>query len=295
MRNRFNINEEEKNRIRGLHLTESQDLRFTSVLNEAGTPLPTLERCFTVNFESGGSEISKTEFTDAGVIMNQIYQGMLSDRPFIDIEVGVSGPGSVEDNEVVMGERVNAALDYLIGKMAGIKGPTGLAYSVEALKNKATINKVYGTEEAGSISTTGERIPTDSTDEYFEKSQYVTICFNRAGETPEYVNLADRFVKATTESIAHTDIEEVYDILESLRDGEDFDNFNNYLTQIGQRKDFYEIACERAKIPGAEGKTSIFGWEVDIVPDEVGPPELGGGDRTINVILKNLGVEPIDC
>ena len=64
-------------------------------------------------------------------------------------------------------------------------------------------------------------------------------------------------------------------ILESLRDKEDFDNFNDYLTQIGERKDFYEIACERAKIPGAEGKTNIFGWEVDFVPDEVGPPELG--------------------
>ena len=32
MKNIFNINEEEKKRIRGLHLTESKDLRFTSVL-----------------------------------------------------------------------------------------------------------------------------------------------------------------------------------------------------------------------------------------------------------------------
>ena len=262
MSNLFNLSEEEKNRIRGLHLTESRDLRLTSVLNEGGTP-PGSDKCFTVNFESGGSVIPKMETGDIGIgnLLNQIYQGMLSDRPFIDIEVGVSGPGSVEDNEGVMSERVNAALDYLIGMMGEIKGPTGLAYSVEALKNKATINKVYGTEESGSILDTGERVPTDPTDEYFEQYQYVTICFNRADNTPEYVNLADRFVKATTESIAHTDENEVYDILESLRDKKDFDNFNNYLTQIDERKDFYEIACERAKIPGAEGKNKYL-WVI---------------------------------
>tara|TARA_R110000824_G_scaffold2238_1_gene10486 strand:- start:2178 stop:2612 length:435 start_codon:yes stop_codon:yes gene_type:complete len=35
MRNRFSINEEEKNRIRGLHLTESKDNRITSIINES--------------------------------------------------------------------------------------------------------------------------------------------------------------------------------------------------------------------------------------------------------------------
>ncbi len=32
MNNLFNLSNEEKNRIRGLHLTESKDKRFTSVL-----------------------------------------------------------------------------------------------------------------------------------------------------------------------------------------------------------------------------------------------------------------------
>ena len=75
MKNLFNLSEEEKNRIRGLHLTESQDLRFISVLNEAGTP-PDGDNCFTVNFESGGSTIPKTETGDIGFgnILNQIYQ-----------------------------------------------------------------------------------------------------------------------------------------------------------------------------------------------------------------------------
>jgi predicted amidophosphoribosyltransferase len=39
MENRFKVNEEEKNRILGLHLTESMDDRVTSKLNN------TMERC----------------------------------------------------------------------------------------------------------------------------------------------------------------------------------------------------------------------------------------------------------
>ena len=35
MKNRFNLTEEEKNRIRGLHLTESKDKRITSTINES--------------------------------------------------------------------------------------------------------------------------------------------------------------------------------------------------------------------------------------------------------------------
>jgi len=34
MKNSFNLNEEEKNRIRGLHLQESKDKRITTILNE---------------------------------------------------------------------------------------------------------------------------------------------------------------------------------------------------------------------------------------------------------------------
>jgi len=284
MANLFNLSEEEKNRIRGLHLVESKNLRFTSVLNEAGTP-PGDDKCFTVNFNSGGSTIDKMETGDIGIgnLLNQIYQGMLSDRPFIDIEVGVSGPGSVEDNEVVMNKRISAALDYLISKMGGIKGPTGLRYSAEALKNKSIINKVYGTEEAGSILDTGERIPTDPTDEYFKGSQYVKICFNLAGETPGYGSLADQFMAVTMEKTG-TDEDAVYSILDQLRDAEDFREFNDELKR-DYDMDFYEVACDSISVdlnPLWPGETE-------------GPSELGMEDTTINAHLRRLGVAPINC
>ena len=198
-----------------------------------------------------------------------------------------------------MHDRIDTAFRELESalKIFKIKGSSGLPYSEEALREKSRIDHRFDTIEPGSkIAGTGEQVPTDPNDPFFDDKQYVTITLNPAGETPKYVTLADRFVKATTESVGHTDDDEVYDILESLRDDEDFANFNDYLTQIGDGKDFYEIACDRVKIPGAEGKTSIFGlFDVDLVPDEVGPPELGGGDRTINIILKNLGVAPVEC
>ena len=291
MTNLFQISEEEKNRIRGLHITESKDKRIISVLNEA-IPGPDSDRCFTVNFESGGSVIEKEEVgMHFGTILNQIYQGMLSDRPFIDIEVGVSGPGSVEDNEVVMNQRANAALDYLIGQLSRIEGPTGLEYSAEALKNKSTINKVYGTEEAGSILDTGEKVPTDPTDEYFEEDQYVKICFNLADETPGYDSLADEFMEATIRNTFGYDEETVYGILDKLRDKADFDEFSAELKR-SYGMDFYGIACDTITAdltPGWMDKILGTSGEVTLAT------EIGPDDTTINVHLKRLGVDPISC
>ena len=183
MRNPFQISEEEKNRIRGLHLTESKDKRITSILNEddhlsAGKVGPDSDKCLRIEFESGESEVQKTKKHSGGrynmVRMGWeciLRDGLRGDRPFIKIKAGVSAPGNSDDNQTLIDKRVNAGLEYLLDILSGVIGPTGLSYSAEALKNKSIIEKVYGTEEAGSILTTGERIPDDPTDEYFEDAQ----------------------------------------------------------------------------------------------------------------------------
>ena len=53
MRNRFNINESEKNYIRGLHLSESKDKRITSVLNEG------LKDFVIIDLNDGGKPIQE--------------------------------------------------------------------------------------------------------------------------------------------------------------------------------------------------------------------------------------------
>ena len=292
MKNRFNINEEEKNRIRGLHLTESKDLRFTSVLNEAGTPSED-DRCITIEFESGSSDIeqSSTGFPIKQVVITteatwgrRIDNGMLGDRPFLEIEASVSGPGSADDNERVINERVIAALDAVLEILnRNPNSPSGLPYSAEALKNKAIINKVYGTEELGSILDTGERVPTDPTDEYFKGSQYVKICLLGGQETPNIGMLANQFMAVTMEETG-TNEDVVYDILDQLRDEGDFMEFNEELKST-HGMDFYEIACDFVSVdlnPLWPGETE-------------GPAELGMDDTTINAHLRRLGVDPIDC
>ncbi len=56
MTNLFNLSNEEKNRIRGLHLTESKDKRFTSVLCEQKNVSSEMN-CVIVNFKRGESKI----------------------------------------------------------------------------------------------------------------------------------------------------------------------------------------------------------------------------------------------
>ena len=315
MKNVLTISEEEKNRIRGLHLTESKDNRITSVLLEQeegrifaydtdgevarvdNSPI-----CIIVNFKSGKADEIKIPRTGNivndvkfyGKVTRMLMQGMAGDRPFIDIEAGTSGTGSHDRNREVMGERVEQAIDFLLDEISQFYGPNKLKYGTPSVMEKLKIDPNYSKIEPGQQLPDGTEVPTDPNHEYFTDAQYVQICINPVTETPEYVNLAHRFIKATTESPGHTKDNEVYDVLESLRDTEDFNNFNNYLKQLGKKQDFYEIACERAKVPGAEGKTSIFGYEVDIIPDEIGPPELGTKDRTLNNILSDkLKVRPI--
>ena len=65
MKNLFNLSsEEEKNRIRGLHLTESKDKRITSVLSEQSQKWYTAKEqiCMAVSFESGQAKVSITDF-----------------------------------------------------------------------------------------------------------------------------------------------------------------------------------------------------------------------------------------
>ena len=81
MSNLFNLSEEEKNRIRGLHLVESKDNRITSVLSEQGyDPKSGDDVCITVNFESGDSNINDIG-ADSGdnlwiTISNRLRNGM---------------------------------------------------------------------------------------------------------------------------------------------------------------------------------------------------------------------------
>tara|TARA_Y100000310_G_scaffold299290_1_gene334031 strand:+ start:637 stop:1569 length:933 start_codon:yes stop_codon:yes gene_type:complete len=310
MTNLFQLSEEEKNRIRGLHLTESKDKRFTSVLNEQiphdvldalnalddpyggesegiVNPDPIIrtidaEGCLTVTFECGESTI-KDEEVESIDFTKYLGKGMTDyDRKFINITAGVSGPGNADDNQRVMNARIDAALDLLVREMEGIRGPNGLPYSVESLKNNADIEMDYGTTEAGSV-LQGERVPDDPCDPWFEQFQYVKICFEEVGDTPGYGSLANQFMAVTMEKTG-THEGTVYDILDQLRDGDDFYEFNEELKR-DHGMDFYEVACD------------VFSIDLNpLWPGETeGPPELGGGDTTINAHLRRLGVEPISC
>lgn len=305
MRNPFQISEEEKNRIRGLHLTESKDKRITSILNEddhlsAGKVGPDSDKCLRIEFESGESEVQKTKKHSGGRynMVRMGWEGILrdglrGDRPFIKIKAGVSAPGNSDDNQTLIDKRVNAGLEYLLDILSGVIGPTGLSYSAEALKNKSIIEKVYGTEEAGSILTTGERIPDDPTDEYFEDAQYVEICYFNPGKTPGYDSLADEFMEATIRNNLGYSEETVYEILDKLRDRGDFEEFSDELER-SYGMDFYDIACDKiAQDLTPDWFDKIIGKDPE--DEVVFATEIGPGDTTINVHLKRLGVRPIEC
>tara|TARA_B100000287_G_scaffold428709_1_gene480565 strand:- start:1577 stop:2227 length:651 start_codon:yes stop_codon:yes gene_type:complete len=216
---------------------------------------------------------------------------MLGDRPFIKIEASVSGPGSSDDNDVLINKRIDSVLDYFLDMLGGIIGPSGLEYSAEALKNKSITKKVYATEEMGSILDTGERVPDDPTHHYFESDQYVKICFMDIGETPGYDSLADEFMEATIRNTFGYDEETVYGILDKLRDRADFDEFSAELER-SYGMDFYEIACDKITAdltPGWMDKMLGTSGEVTLAT------EIGPDDTTINVHLKRLGVDPIEC
>jgi hypothetical protein len=287
----FNLSEEEKNRIRGLHLTESKDKRITSVLSEEGIQDmlddDNLKLCFIVHFESG--EVDKIELPRSGNVaddanfygrvMRLLMQGMRGDRPFIDIEAGTSGTGSHDRNREVMEERVNQAIEFLIDEVSNFVGPNKLKYSVPAIIDKANIDRKYSRIEPGSIiPLTGEEVPTDPNDDYFKDAQYVQICINPVTETPDYNSLADLFIKATKDDSLGTDESRVYSILQKMRDKEDFEAFQEELRVGMYEMDFYEVVCDGGVWPFGKVK------------------ELPRGDHHgIDSELRRLGVKPIPC
>ena len=287
MSNLFNLSEEEKNRIRGLHLAESKDKRISSLLTEKnGYELK--PKCVHVNFDRGGKIIPIEIEED---IVDLMYEGMDSDRPFITVEVGTSGTGSDEDNRRMMDDRVNEALKFIIKGAKDVLGRSGLPYSESAIMNKVDKKTKYNTIEPGSVLPTGEQVPTDEDDPYFIRYQYVRICFNPVTETPGYDSLADQFIEATIRNNLGYSEETVYGILDKLRDKADFEEFSAELER-SYGMDFYEIACDKIAVdltPGWMDKILGTSGEVTLAT------EIGPGDTTINVHLKRLGVRPIRC
>jgi len=298
MKNLFNLSEEEKNRIRGLHLTEAKDKRITSILSEQGLVIPRGKERLSITMFFGPGENTSNWTTwiiepthlrknlewgqELRALLNN---GMAGDRPFIDIRGGTSATGSFEENKDVMADRIGTAFKELESalRIMKIKGSNDLPYSGEALRAKSRIDHKFDVIEPGSKLPTGEQVPTDPTDPFFDDKQYVTIILNPTKETPGYGSLADQFMKVTMEKTG-TDEKAVYHILDQLRDSEDFREFNEELKR-DYGMDFYGIACDVISVdlnPLWPGETE-------------GPPELGGGDTTINAHLRRLGVEPISC
>ena len=283
----FNLSEEEKNRIRGLHLAESKDKRISSLLTEKnGYELK--PKCVHVNFDRGGKIIPVEIEED---IVDLMYEGMDSDRPFITVEVGTSGTGSDEDNRRMMDDRVNEALKFIIKGAKDVLGRSGLPYSESAIMNKVDKKTKYNTIEPGSVLPTGEQVPTDEDDPYFRRYQYVRICFNIVPDTPGYDSLADQFMEATIRNNLGYSEETVYGILDKLRDKADFEEFSAELER-SYDMDFYEISCDKITAdltPGWMDKILGTSGEVTLAT------EIGPDDTTINVHLKRLGVDPISC
>ena len=294
MSNLFNLSEEEKNRIRGLHLTESKDLRFTSVLTEA---IPGSETCMRVEFKCGDATITPDDITID--LEKYLRPGLEYDGDFAKLKVGVSGPGGEDVNEEVYNKRKQAVIDMLMDAITWT-APDGTEYIQEYLENNIDIDPDWDTTETESVLRDRSRASEDPCDEYYEQFQFIELCFDELKPIPNYTDLANKFLEATIEKTGRTTETVVYDILSQLRHKKDFDKFNDTLKLIGYKgkyMDFYEVACDTAKIPGAEGKTKILWWEVDFIPDDatIGPPELGGGDTTINAHLQRLGLKKIEC
>ena len=250
----FNLSKEEKNRIRGLHLTESKNNRITSVLCEQKNVSSEMN-CVIVNFKRGESQI-QTEVDEN--IVKLMKMGMRGDRPFITVEAGTSGTGSDSANRRVMSNRIGEALKLVIDTAKDLVGESNLPYSESAIMNRVQMDTNYNTIEPGSV-IGDEQVPTDEDDPFFNQFQYVKICFNSITDTPNYGMLADQFMAATIEKtgLNPTDDDTVYFILDTLRDSGDFMEFNKELKN-DYGMDFYEIACDRTSIdlnPFMDGDT----------------------------------------
>jgi|TARA_B100000700_G_C15052424_1_gene860980 hypothetical protein len=287
MNNLFTLSEQEKNRIRGLHLTESKDKRLTSVLCEQKS-VSVPSNCVMVSFGRGESQID-TEI-DRNIV-ELLDKGMMRDRPFITIEAGTSGTGSDAANREVMDDRINEAILLVIKAAKNLVGPRGLNYAESAIQSKIDRQYSYNTIEPGSV-IGDEQVPTDEDDPFFNQFQYVKICFNEVLETPEYDSIADEFVEATIDTTFGYDEGTVYSILTKLRDKDDFDEFNAELKRGKLKMDFYEISCDKLSAdltPGWMDKILGTSGEVTLAT------EIGPSDTTINAHLQRLGVPPINC
>ena len=256
------------------------------------------------------------------------YLGMAltSDRQGYDpikVRAGVSGTGSKEANERVLNKRITGAFKYLaqIIKDAGLRGAKGFEYDADSLKNLANVS--YDIELLGP----GESLehpprsgvyvtaPDDPDHPYYIPHQYVEITLQDPGVAPIYVLLADEFVKVTIESLMPTYSgipsvsvltkllsnvrvtysDKIYNILDQLRDGNDFHKFNEEVTKISRGKDFYDIACENAvTIPKTILGVKVPSWLGGGAG--LGPKEIGENITEINSLLTNkFGVDPIVC
>ena len=233
--------------------------------------------------DNDGNDVSWKSPVLMDIVKDSMKGGLRTDRPFMEITVSTSGTGGADNNQKVMDARINEALNLILDQMGDVEGPNGLPYTAEYLKSKAKIERIYGTDNPEDELETGEMVPTDPDHSYHRDQQFITICFLDIADTPGYGSLADQFMAATMEQHG-TDEEVVYDILNQLRDKQDFDEFNRELEE-NHDMDFYEIACDFVSVdlnPLWPGETE-------------GPAELGGDDVAINALLKGLGVSPIRC
>ena len=307
MANLFNLTEEEKNRIRGLHITESKDKRITSVLSERGVLIPRGKEKLSITMNFGPGEntsdyetwtIDPNRFKKNMAWVHELRalldKGMASDRPFIHIKGGTSGTGDSKRNQEVMNERMDSALEELEGALEFFKivGSSGLPYSSEGLKSKTKFSRDYDMIEPGSI-LNGQQVPTDPNDPFFKDKQYITITLNPPTGTPGYDSLADQFMEATIRNKLGYSEETVYRILNELRDKADFEEFSAELER-SYGMDFYKIACDTiAQDLTPDWFDKIIGKDPE--DEVVFATEIGPGDTTINVHLKRLGVDPISC
>ena len=248
----------------------------------------------------------------------------------IKIKAGASGTGTPAQNDIVMKKRIDSALEYLQQFMG--KSKSGLEFDPDSIDNKASIEPVYNKVEPGQRielppgSGVYVVVPADPDDDFFVQSQYVKISIADPGDKPIYTTLADAFIEATlrsrmpTYSALETKTmltlspgsavsalsaktgkariewsDRIYKILDQLRDGNDFDKFNDKVKELAGGMDFYKIACRHMlTMPKKIMGISIPAW---MGPGAgIGPKEIGEDVAAINLLLKDrFDRDPIKC
>tara|TARA_Y100001938_G_C8038516_1_gene404795 strand:+ start:367 stop:1212 length:846 start_codon:yes stop_codon:yes gene_type:complete len=265
-----------------------------SILSESGHTAPCKVDEFevTVLFDAGKAEIP-TLYAPGAVpadIVCLMRQGMERDRNFITVKAGTSGTGSTRANKDVMLKRVNSALEEVAIFLDGYMGPTKLPYAIREIWNKADYDLNFNTIKPGEVIAGKYRAPNDPNDPWFKDKQYVTIKVKAPPVKPNILRLANRFLRATVDRLLPGTVEEeVYAVLKSLRDAEDFLEFNQALLKLG-RTNFYQVSCSK----GWDSLKFSFGVvPLTVVPG--GPTEIDPEDTTIDAELRRLGVPPLRC